>query len=284
MFVVVSLVLVLIPGVGAKLLGARRWISVGPIFFQPSEPAKFGLILYLAKLMSKKEASILYFVPLAIISALVMLEPDLGTTLIIVLAGAVQIFVSEINLLHFTAVGILGGLATLLLTVTSSYRKERLLTFFEQISDPLGRSYHIRQILLALGSGGLFGVGLGASRQKYLFLPEAGTDSIFAIIAEEVGFIGAFLLISLLGFYVIKAIIIAKNAPDKFSSFLALGIAAWIGIQVILNIGSMTALVPLTGVPLPFISYGGSSLVMIMFATGILLNISKYTIYARTKK
>ncbi len=274
-FVLVSLILVLIPGIGAKLLGARRWISIGSIFFQPSELAKFGLILYLAKFMSKKKASIGYFLPLVIVSFLIMLEPDLGTTMIILLTGAIQIFASQINLLQFSGVGILGGLIVFLLVMISPYRKDRLLTFLEQSSDPLGKSYHIRQILLGLGSGGLFGVGLGGSRQKFLFLPEASTDSIFAVIAEEIGFICALGLIFLLGFYVVRALRIAKYAPDNFSRFLALGIGSWIGIQVVLNIASMTALVPLTGIPLPFISYGGSSLVMIMFATGILLNISK---------
>ena len=168
-FVLISLILVLIPGIGAKFLGARRWISIDPIFFQPSEFAKFGLILYLAKLMSKKEASILYFLPLVMVSFLIMLEPDLGTTMIIVLTGAIQIFASQINLLQFGGLGVLGFLGVLGLIYISPYRKDRLLTFFEQSSDPLGKSYHIRQILLGLGSGGLFGVGLGASRQKFLF-------------------------------------------------------------------------------------------------------------------
>lgn len=283
-FVLVSLILVLIPGVGVKLLGARRWISVGPIFFQPSEFAKFGLILFLAKFMSKKKASIAYFLPLVLVSFLIMLEPDLGTTMIIVLSGAIQIFASQINLLQYSGVGILGGLIVFLLVIISPYRKDRLLTFLEQSSDPLGKSYHIRQVLLGLGSGGLFGVGLGSSKQKFLFLPEASTDSIFAVIAEEVGFIGALALIFLFCFYVFTALRISKYAPDDFSRYLALGVASWIGIQVILNIASMTALVPLTGIPLPFISYGGSSLIMIMFATGILLNISKYATYGRLKK
>ncbi|NCN59244.1 putative lipid II flippase FtsW [Candidatus Woesebacteria bacterium CG22_combo_CG10-13_8_21_14_all_39_10] len=274
-FVLVSLVLVLIPGIGVKLLGARRWISIGSVFFQPSEFAKFGLILYLAKFMSKRVSSILYFLPLVLVSFLIMLEPDLGTTMVIVLTGAIQIFASQINLLHFGGLGVLGFLGVLGLIYISPYRRDRLLTYFQTASDPLGKSYHIRQILLGLGSGGLFGVGLGASRQKFLFLPEAATDSIFAVIAEEIGFIGALGLIFLLGFYVFRALRISKYAPDDFSRYLALGIASWIGIQTILNIASMTALVPLTGIPLPFISYGGSSLIMIMFATGILLNISK---------
>ncbi len=276
-FVLISLILVLIPGVGSKLLGARRWISLGPLFFQPSEFAKFGLILFMAKLMSKKGPSLIYFLPPTLIAFLVMLEPDLGTTMILVLSAALQIFVSQINLFHYMGVGVLGGIVVFLLIVFSPYRKDRLLTFFEQSSDPLGKSYHIRQILLGLGSGGLFGVGLGGSRQKFLFLPEASTDSIFAVIAEEIGFIGVMILIFLLGLYVFRALRIAKYAPDDFSKLLALGIASWIGIQTILNIAAMTALVPLTGIPLPFISYGGSSLVMIMLSTGILLNISRFS-------
>ena len=143
-------------------------------------------------------------------------------------------------------------------------------------TDPLGKSYHIRQILLGLGSGGIFGVGLGASKQKYLFLPEASTDSIFAVIAEELGLFGSIILIAMFVYFVLRGLSIALRAPDTFSKTLAVGISAWIGGQAFLNIASMAALVPLTGIPLPFISYGGSSFVMIMTACGILLNISKY--------
>jgi len=164
-----------------------------------------------------------------------------------------------------------------LLILLSPYRRARLTTFFEMTDDPLGKSYHIRQVLLALGSGGIFGVGFGASRQKYLFLPEASTDSIFAVIAEELGLIGGIMIIFVFIFFVMRGLKIAKAAPDKFSSVLAAGISAWIGGQAFLNIGSMVSLVPLTGIPLPFISYGGSSLVMILTACGILLNISKFT-------
>jgi len=272
---ILLLVLVLIPGIGLRVLGARRWIPL-PIFFQPSEIIKFGIVLFMAKMISKKKASVFYFTPLIIVAGLIMLEPDLGTTLIIILAVTIQIFASEINLLQFAGIGILGSLGVFILTVLSPYRKDRLLTFLEATRDPLGKSYHIRQVLLALGSGGLFGVGLGGSRQKYLFLPESSTDSIFAVIAEEIGFVGSFVIILIFAFFIFRAFKIARGAPDKFSQFLALGITAWIGGQTILNIASMTALVPLTGIPLPFISYGGSSLIMIMFATGILLNISKH--------
>lgn len=271
----ILLIAVLIPGIGAKFLGARRWISIGPVPFQPSELAKFGLILYLARFITKKPPSVWYCLPIVLTAGLIMLEPDLGTALIVVLAGMMQIFASGINLFAFTGLGIMGILGVVALIMISPYRRMRLFTYFESARDPLGHSYHIRQVLLALGSGGLFGVGLGQSKQKFLFLPEAANDSIFAVIAEEVGFAGCLVLILLFAFFVFRAFKIAKDAPDKFSQFLALGIATWIGGQAVLNIAAMTALVPLTGIPLPFISYGGSSLVMILFATGILLNISK---------
>ena len=271
-----GLIAVLIPGVGSEALGARRWIIVGPISIQPSEFVKLALVVYLSKLYAKGKSHIAYFLPLVIVLALIMLQPDLGTALVVGGAAMSQIFTSGINILYFFGAGLLGGLASLILILTSSYRKARLLTFLSETQDPLGRSYHIRQVLLALGSGGLFGVGLGASRQKYLFLPEAATDSVFAVIAEEVGFFGASVVLVLLGMFIIKALILAKNAPDKFSQLLAVGIASWIGGQGFLNIGSMVALTPLTGVPLPFFSYGGSALTMVLVAAGILLNISKH--------
>jgi cell division protein FtsW len=158
------------------------------------------------------------------------------------------------------------------------------MSFLQAEQDPLGASYHIRQILLGLGSGGIFGVGLGASRQKYLFLPEASTDSIFAVIAEELGLMGGLGIIILFAFFVYKGLSIAKQAPDDFSRVLAVGITAWIGGQAFLNIGSMVALVPLTGIPLPFISYGGTSLVTVLGACGILLNISKHVLQTKPRQ
>jgi cell division protein FtsW len=273
-----GLVAVLIPGVGSKLLGARRWIAIGSIGFQPSEIVKLTLAIFLAKAASKNKSFLLFFGAFGIVAILIMLEPDLGTTMVITVFSMLQIFASGINLFYFLGAGLLVGLSSLLLILTSSYRRERLLTFLKVTQDPLGKDYHIRQILLALGSGGLFGVGLGQSRQKFLFLPEAATDSIFAVIAEEIGFIGALVLIFIFGFFIWEGFKIAKSAPDKFSQVLSMGIIAWIGGQIMVNIGSMVALIPLTGVPLPFFSYGGSSLVMVLFATGILLNISKYTL------
>jgi len=279
-FFVVSLILliiVLFPGVGLKALGARRWIVFGPVNFQPSEIVKLAMALYLAKVAESSKKNLLaYFLPLAITGGLVMLQPDLGTTLIIGVIGIVQIFVAGIPALYFTGALLTGIIGVTGLILTSPYRRDRLLTFFEVTKDPLGKAYHIRQILLALGSGGLFGLGIGQSRQKYLFLPEVATDSIFAAISEEVGFIGSSILILLFVFLILKAFKISARAPDQFSKILSIGITSWIGGQILLNISSMTALTPLTGIPLPFFSYGGTSLSMILFGCGILLNISRY--------
>lgn len=278
-FFIVCLVLllaVLLPSLGFRALGARRWIPLGFFSLQPSELVKLGLAIFLARVASKNKGMLSYFIPLVIVAVFIMLQPDLGTTLVIAVIGLSQIFVSGVNLLYLAGAGAVGAAAVALLILTSSYRLDRLLTFFEMSKDPLGKSYHIRQVLLALGSGGLFGVGLGASRQKFLFLPEASTDSIFAVIAEETGLIGAVAVIFIFAYFVFLGMKIAIHAPDKFSQVLAVGITTWIGGQAFLNIASMVALVPLTGIPLPFFSYGGSSLVMILAACGILLSISRY--------
>lgn len=273
---VATLILLLIPGFSTKVLGARRWLVLGPISFQPSEFVKLTLAVYSAKLASKDKHIWSYLVPVGVVAALIMLQPDLGTTIVIISIFLSQLFMSGVNLLYLTAISISAALLGFILTITSSYRKARLLTFLEQTQDPLGKGYHIRQILLALGSGGFFGVGLGQSRQKYLFLPEAATDSIFAIIAEEAGFLGASVIIILFMLFIYKGITIAKRAPDTFSRVLTVGLVTWIGGQTFLNMASMVALVPLTGIPLPFFSYGGSSLTAVLLACGILLNITKY--------
>ncbi len=270
------LVIVLFPSLGFSALGARRWIFLGPVNFQPAEVVKFTIGIYFAKLASKNKEVLSYFIPLGIILFLIMLQPDLGTTLIIVVIAFSQIFVSGIPIWYIAGAITAGIAAGIPLILFSPYRRERLLTFLQMTQDPLGRSYHIRQILLSLGSGGFLGVGLGSSLQKYSFLPEASTDSIFAVIAEELGLLGGTIVIALFVYFVLRGLKIAQNAPDTFSKILATGITAWIGGQAFLNIASMVAIVPLTGIPLPFISYGGSSLVMILAACGILLNISRF--------
>ncbi len=274
-FSLILLVAVLIPGIGIKTYGARRWIDLGITTVQPSEFVKLTIALFMAKLVTRKNQSLYFFLPLAIVAGLIMLQPDLGTTIIISSIGFSVLFLSGINIFSFLGVGLIGAILSMIIILTSDYRKQRLMTFLSQSQDPLGSDYHIRQILLAFGSGGLFGVGLGQGRQKFLFLPESATDSIFATVAEELGFVGALLIVILFAVFIIRGLKIAKNAPDKFTYLLASGITTWITIQVLLNIGSMVALVPLTGVPLPFFSYGGTSLVMLLIGTGILLSISR---------
>lgn len=273
---VILLILVLIPGFGSKLLGARRWLNIGPFGLQPSEVAKFAIAVVSAKLIDEKYPLTYIIGFVGAVSALVMLQPDLGTTLVIAAVGVVQLFIAGIGLGQLAVIGALGTLATGFLIMVSDYRRARLLTFFESSSDPLGNSYHMRQILIALGSGGLFGVGIGQSRQKHLFLPETASDSIFAVIAEETGLVGSLIIIFILTFFVLRVLKIARSAPDTFSKVLASGIAIWFMTQIFLNLSSVAAITPLTGIPLPFFSYGGSSLIMILFATGIILNISKH--------
>jgi len=273
---IVLLVVVLIPGVGTKVLGARRWINLGPMALQPSEIAKFALAMVMAKLLDDKYP-FSYAVGFIVgTSALVMLQPDLGTTLVIAGVGLSQLFIGGMPIIKMIGTVATGALAATVLILTSDYRRARLMTFLGGSSDPLGDSYQIRQILIALGSGGLFGVGIGQSRQKHLFLPESASDSVFAVIAEETGFVGSFVIILLLTFFVLRVLKVANCAPDNFSRLLGSGIAFWFAAQIFLNISSVVAVTPLTGIPLPFFSYGGSSLVMILIGVGIILNISKY--------
>jgi cell division protein FtsW len=273
---IISLILVVIPTFGLKALGARRWLNFGFFGFQPSELIKFALILYFARLSELKKGLLSFVIPLFLVSFLIMLEPDLGTTLVVAAIGIFQIFISGVNVFYFFILVLTSLFFGVVLIISSDYRRARLMTFLEQTADPLGHGYHITQVLISLGLGGLFGVGLGESKQKYLFLPEAATDSIFAVIAEEVGFLGSLVLIFLFVYLIYRGFKIAISSPDTFSKVATFGFVVWIGVQVLLNLGSMTALTPLTGIPLPFISYGGSSLVMLLASTGIILNISRY--------
>jgi cell division protein FtsW len=205
-----------------------------------------------------------------------MLQPDLGTTVVIVAIATLIYYLSGGSIWHLTGFGILASVTGLLLIFSSNYRRQRFLTFLNPAKDPLGASYHVRQILIALGSGGISGVGLGKSRQKYQYLPEATTDSIFAILAAALGFLGGAVLIIILFLIVFRALFIAQNVSNKFLKLLAASIGCWLGIQIIINLGAMVVLLPLTGLPLPFISYGGSSLISVLTGIGILLNVSRY--------
>jgi len=274
----ILLALVFVPGLGINALGARRWLSLGFVSIHPAEFAKLALIIYFSVLFSKDKKIVNFLIILVLTVFLVVIEPDLGTAIVIVASSLSIYFASGASLLGPLFISFFCFLAGILLILVSPYRRERLFTFLNPAYDPLGSSYHIRQVLLALGSGGLWGLGLGASRQKYQYLPEAMTDSIFAIIGEELGFIGAAVLVLAFLVIIFQGIKIAENASDSFGQLLAIGITSLIGIQAFVNFCSMVVLVPLTGVPLPFISYGGSSLIVILTASGILINISKQTV------
>ena len=275
---IILLILVLIPGIGSSTYGARRWINLAGFTLQPTELVKLSLSLYLATWLAKHRSFWHYLVLLGLILGLIMLQPDLGTSIVIIFTAVLTYYISGANAFHILSLSLVSGLSGLALILSSSYRKERLLTFLNPTRDPLGSSYHIRQALIAIGSGGLWGLGLGQSRQKYQFLPQVTTDSIFAIIAEEIGFFGSSLVIIALFFIVLRGFRIARLAPDTFTKLLAASISSWIGIQATINLAAMLALAPLTGVPLPFISYGGSSLIVILTGVGLLLNISRYQV------
>ncbi|MFC1653937.1 putative lipid II flippase FtsW [Patescibacteria group bacterium] len=278
LFALVLLIAVLIPGIGIKAQGARRWINLGFTVFQPSELTKLAVIIYLSSWLSKHQRFAPFLFITGTILGLIMLQPDLGTAIIIGSIAFVLFFVSGGSIKHILFGGIGAAALALILIVSSPYRMNRLKTFLDPSSDPLGTSYHIRQVLIALGSGGLTGQGIGKSRQKYQYLPEASTDSIFAIIAEETGFVGGVFVIGMLVYLVNRGLKIASRAPDEFSQLLVSGIITWVGVQSLINLAAMVALVPLTGVPLPLISYGGSSLTTILIALGIIANVSRFQV------
>lgn len=294
MALLVSLVLliaVFIPGIGVESGGSHRWIGAGDLTLQVTEVLKLGLIIYLAYWFEKKGPKVndwystfLPFVLLMlVIGGLIIAEPNMGTAIVIMGIAGIMYFAAGASLKHIGLM-FLGGLALVWgLIKIAPYRMVRWFTFIDSSRDPLGAGYHINQALIALGSGGLFGLGFGRSRQKFNFLPEASSDSIFAIIGEELGLLGILCFVIIpLSIFIWRGLKISQNAPDVFGRMLALGITVWIGWQAAINIGAITGLLPLTGVPLPFISQGGTSLVFVMIGSGILLNISRQTIYDKS--
>lgn len=274
---IVLLILVFVPNIGVYALGARRWINARIFIIQPAEFVKLTLAIYLAAWFSRKEKGrfLAFLLILGLVIMLIMFEPDMGTAFIIFSEALIIYFVSGAKILHFLLIAPAALVGTLLLIKLEPYRMQRLLTFLNPNQSLQTSSYHVKQILIALGMGGLTGVGLGNSLQKYAYLPENTTDSIFAIIAEEIGFIGSTILVILFIVVIWRGFLIAIHARDIFGKLLACGITSFLAVQMVINLGSQTALFPLTGVPLPFISYGGSSLIIDLCAVGILLNISK---------
>jgi len=274
---IILLIMVFIPGLGINLLGAKRWIDFKFFSFQPSEFAKLALAIYFSAWFSTKEKGRFWaFLMLTgLILFLILLQPDMGTAIIILAESLVIFFLSGGSILYLISLAPVIGLLTFILIKIAPYRANRLTTFLNFNNSPDSFSYHVKQILIAFGSGGLTGVGIGNSLQKYAYLPENTTDSIFAIIGEELGFLGATLIILVFIIIIWRGFYIAVRAKDVFGKLLAGGVTSFLAFQVLINLAAQTALLPLTGIPLPFISYGGSALIMNLAAIGILLNISK---------
>jgi cell division protein FtsW len=282
-FSIIFLILVFIPGLGQSYGRAKSWINVFGVSVQPSEIVKLVFILYLSAWLSKRGKEVPHFfygflpflIFLSLISFLIALQPDIGTMSIIVLIALIIYFAAGAKVWHLGLVG-LGGLSIIFVLIKiAPYRLARFLVFLNPELDPQGIGYHLKQAFLAIGSGGLFGRGLGFSRQKYLYLPEVTGDSIFAIIAEELGFIFTVLLVILFLILMFRGLRLARLAPDNFSRLTVVGIISWFIFQAMINIGAMVGLLPLTGLPLPFISYGGTALAVSLAAVGILINISR---------
>ncbi|NNC92596.1 MAG: putative lipid II flippase FtsW [Acidimicrobiia bacterium] len=278
---VLSLVAVLLFGVVRG--GSRSWLEVGPITIQPSEFAKFAVVVFLSMVMARKRELLMdfahFFWPVAaslgVVGGLTILQPDLGTTIIIG-AGALAVLVASDAPFRFVAGSAAGGgLAALVLAMAADYRWDRVTGFLDPFSDPLGSGFQGVQSLFALGTGGFFGVGLGASRARWEFLPNAHTDFIYAIIGEETGLIGAGAVLILLAVFTLAGVAVAIRARDDFGRMLATGIVAWLAVQAIVNLGGVTAILPITGLPLPFVSFGGSALLVEMAAVGVLINIAR---------
>lgn len=273
---IILLLAVFIPNLGVSGGGAHRWLKIGPITLQPAEIIKLTGVIFLSALFQKGARFLPFLILIMTVTVITaILQRDLGSSLVFVATSVVMYFAAGGTIWHFVVAIPVGLVVLLALIFTSGYRSQRMLAFLDPFSDPQGFTYHISQVLIALGSGGLFGLGLGHSRQKFEYIPEVSTDSIFGIIGEELGFAGTVLVIMLFATVIFRGLKIAENCQDNFGRILVLGLTSWLGIQVIINLSSMTALLPLTGVPLPFISYGGSALVVNMTAIGILLNISK---------
>lgn len=277
------LVVVLVSGVTAG--GSSRWIALGPINFQPSELVKLTLVIYMAGYLTRIRDRLQFFkrgmVPplliLVLVCALILAQPDLGTAVTLAATVYLMLFVAGARREHLVLLAVVGIAAVLAAALGASYRVERLTGFLDPEADPTGTGFQTLQSLYALGSGGFSGLGLGNSRQKYLYVPERHTDFLFAILGEELGFIGALLVLILFLILFWRGLEAALRAPDEYGSMLATGLVAMIAVQMLINVGVVTGMLPVTGITLPLLSYGGSSLVLTLTAIGILLNISQYS-------
>lgn len=280
----VLLIIVLIPGIGVVRGGARSWLGIGSFGIQPSEFMKLGMIVFLSYMLSESKHSITNFTKgllpalgvMGLAFGIIMLQPDLGSGTVMMGASLLVIFVAGVRMKHLVGLGMIGVAGLVGLILAAPYRMKRITGFLDPWQDPLGTGYQIIQSLYAIGPGGLTGLGLGASRQKYSYVPEPQTDFIFSILAEELWFIGCVTVILLFLIVVWRGMRAAITAPDTFGSLLAAGIVGIVAVQVIINVGVVIGMMPVTGITLPLISYGGSSLTLMLTALGVLLNISRY--------
>lgn len=280
----ILLILVLIPGIGTVRNGSRSWFGIGGFGIQPSEFTKLGMIIFTSKYLAYNEkilknikSGVLPILGvLMLVFGLIMLQPDFGTGVIIVISIIVLLFVSGVNMGFFIKLGFIGLLGVVALIIAAPYRMKRIVSFLNPWSDPLGSGFQIIQSLYAIGPGGLLGLGFGNSIQKHFYLPEPQTDFIFAIISEEFGFLGILIVASLFLLIIYRGFHISIHCENKFGKYLSFGITFQLAFQALLNLMVVVGLIPVTGVTLPFLSYGGSSLLITMISMGILLNISKY--------
>ncbi len=287
----VLLVMVLVPSLGVAAKGARRWLRLGPISIQPAEMAKLVTVMYLAAYVTRKADKLTLFrsgllpalIVVGLLSGLVLLEPDLGTVVVMGLATVALLFLGGARIAHLVSLGLCAIPVALVLVLGSSYRRQRLMTFLAPWKDASDAGFQITQSFLAFGSGGPFGVGLGQGKQKLFFLPEAHTDFVLALVGEELGLAGTVTVILLFAIFVWRGFHIAARARMPFGKFLGMGITLLIGIQALVNAAVVTGLLPTKGLTLPFVSYGGSSLVVSFVGVGMLLNISRDRHGGRTK-
>ncbi len=285
LFSLVLASLLFFPGIGVMSGGAKRWLDLGPFSFQPSELLKFSFVVYLAswldskreKIRSISQGLIPFAVMMAVVGMFLVMQPDIGTLGVIAATAGLLYFIGGGRVAQIAGLAVFGLIILYFLIQAAPYRLDRIRTFLNPALDPQGTGYQITQALIGIGSGGFFGQGLGKSAQKYHYLPEPMGDSIFAVFAEEMGFLGALVLIALFAFFLLRGLTVAKRAPDVFGKLLAAGIAVLITVQAFVNMATISGLLPLTGIPLPFVSYGGTALVINMLSVGVLLNISKHT-------
>jgi cell division protein FtsW len=279
----VLLLLALHPSIGSIRGGSSRWIEFGPVTIQPSELAKLAIVVFGAMVLTKKwrllDRPLHILIPFGVVvvavCGVIILQRDLGTTTIVAATAFVLVFAAGVKMRYLLFTGLVAMLAGWALTMGEEYRKVRFLSFLHPWQDRTDTGYQLIQSLIGLGSGGLFGVGLGASRQKWMYIPNAHTDFIFSILGEELGLLGELLVLAMFGVLLYSGFRIATRVTDTFGRLLATGIVAWLGLQTLVNLGAVTGVLPVTGVPLPFVSFGGSSLIVTLAAVGVLANVGR---------